>query len=311
MTDVILVSGGAAVSPFTTPDSAARSGLAAGNSLTALREHLLGEGRRVFTAPARIGAGSVTEDTGWQGFGDVPLVLPPELTINAVGGIDDAGTALHGFLDYLASEHGVTDAVLVGHSMGGLFSRAAIARGREHGSAVALHGLVTIGTPWTGSLLGDHATGALSLADAHGDPVTERILQESGRYAQENSQGAAEQVSIGYLAGPDGWNARQAHVLDGIPVTALAGDHLAAHDEPDALWPHDGLVSRRSATAVDVPADVLPHAERAVFPDVHSIFFADLLALPWERALTWDPDVLAAVAAAVPARGLRRAAFDG
>ena len=37
MTDVVLVSGGAAVTPFTTPELSARSGLAAGNSLTGLR----------------------------------------------------------------------------------------------------------------------------------------------------------------------------------------------------------------------------------------------------------------------------------
>ncbi|MFW8745177.1 esterase/lipase family protein [Mesorhizobium japonicum] len=299
MTDVVLVSGGAAVTPFTTPDRAARSGLAAGNTMTALRTHLLAEGHRVFTAPARIGAGVVTEDTGWQGFGEVDAPLPAELTINAVGTLDDAGTSLHAFLQHLAEQYGVTEAVLVAHSMGGLFSRAAIGRGVREGTAVSIRGLVTLGTPWTGSLLGDHLAGSITTADAHGDEFTERVLSGSADFARENSQGAAEQVSADYLTGPDGWNARQAGLLEGIPVTVIAGDHFDAFDSPDRLWPHDGLVQQRSALAIDVPEEVMSAPERAVFPDVHSIFFADAVGLPWERGLTWDPDVAETVSAAI------------
>ena len=66
---VVLVSGGAAVTPFTTPDAAAASGLAAGNTMTALREHLLARGTTVFTAPARVGPGEVTNDPGWRSRG--------------------------------------------------------------------------------------------------------------------------------------------------------------------------------------------------------------------------------------------------
>ncbi|MFG6446058.1 lipase family alpha/beta hydrolase [Microbacterium sp. P07] len=304
MTDVVLVSGGAAVTPFTTPDVAADSGLAAGNSVTALRAHLLAQGVRVFTAPARIGAGTVTEDPGWQGFAGVPLVLPAELTINAVGTIDRAGEALAAFMDHLAERYDVSEAVLVGHSMGGLFSRAAIAR-LASSPSVSIRGLVTLGTPWTGSLLGDYLTGAITGADAHGDAFTSSVLTGSEKYASDNSQGAADEVSVTYLGGPEGWNSRHAGQLDSIPVTVIAGDHFAAHDQPTALWPHDGLVALRSASATDVPAAVLPTPQRLVLPDVHSIFFADAAGLPWERALTWDPDALAAVAAAVAASANR------
>ncbi|MFG6501750.1 lipase family alpha/beta hydrolase [Microbacterium sp. P05] len=300
MIDVVLVSGGAAVTPFTTPEEAARSGLAAGNSVTALRAHLLDEGFRVFTAPARMGPGTVIDDLGWQGFTDVPRVLPADLTINAVGDIDQAGATLAAFLGYLADQYGVTDAALVAHSMGGLFSRSAIRTLNASPSAtVAVRGLVTLGTPWTGALLGDYLTGAIGLGDAHGDPFTTGVLTESEQYARANSQGAADEVSVGYLGGAEGWNSRQAGVLDAIPVTVIAGDHFRAFDEPAALWPHDGLVALRSASAHDVPAAALPNAELLVVPDVHSIFFADAAGLPWERALTWDPEVLAAVAASV------------
>jgi len=55
-------------------------------------------------------------------------------------------------------------------------------------------------------------------------------------------------------------------------------------------------VALRSARADDVPVDVLPRVVRRSFEDdVHSIFFADAFDLPWERALTWDPEVFSVV----------------
>lgn len=288
---VVLVSGGAAVTPYTDPQHAAASGLTAGNTMTALRAHLLDRGIRVFTAPARIGPGEVREDAGWQGFSDVPVVLPAEVTINAVGRVDDAGIALAGFLRCLSAESGVESIDLVGHSMGGLFSRAAI---RELGGDDPRIGrLVTLGTPWDGSVLGDLLDDELSEDDAHGDPATLQIFAEARPYADANSQGAADEVSRRFLRG---WNDAQAGVLDGIPVTAIGAGYFAAATAPVQLWPHDGLVSMTSGRADEVPAAVLPHVERHSFPDhVHSIFFAEAFGLPWERALTWDPAVFAVV----------------
>lgn len=288
---VVLVSGGAAVSPYTDPDHAAGRGLAAGNTLTALRRHLLDRGRRVYTAPARLGVGEVRADAGWQGFDDVPVVLPAEMTINSVGTIDDAGVALAAFLRRLAAEHAVTSVDLVGHSMGGLFARAAI---RELGDEdPRAERLITLGTPWDGAVLGDAVAGEITDADAHGDPSTMTILSQARAYAAANSEGAAEQVSHRYLRE---WNRAQTGVLDGIPVTAVGAGYFAAAVEPARLWPHDGLVSLRSGRADDIPAEVLSEARRHAFPDdVHSIFFADAFGLPWERALTWDPAVFAVV----------------
>ncbi|WP_150957894.1 lipase family alpha/beta hydrolase [Microbacterium testaceum] len=295
MTDaVVLVSGGAAVTPFTDTDRGARSGLAAGNTLTALREHYRAAGLPVFTAPARIGAGIVEADAGWQGFGDVPVVLPAELTINAVGGVDDAGVALAAFLRWLSAEYDVTRLDLVAHSMGGLFSRAAI---RElAGAGPRVDRLVTLGTPWDGAVLGDAVAGDITDADAHGDPATTTILDQARAYAAANSQGAAEQVSRRFLRA---WNDAQEGVLDDVAVTAIGAGFFAAATEPIQLWPHDGLVSLRSGRADDVPAAVVPRIDRRSFPDhVHSIFFADAFGLPWERALTWDPRVFDVVDAA-------------
>ncbi|KEP74854.1 alpha/beta hydrolase [Microbacterium sp. SUBG005] len=292
---VVLVSGGAAVTPFTDPERAAATGLAAGNTMTAVRAHLLGRGIRTFTAPARIGAGEVREDAGWQGFDDVPVVLPAEVTINAVGRVDDAGVALAAFLRWLSAERGLESIDLVGHSMGGLFSRAAI---RElGGGGPHVERLVTLGTPWDGSVLGDLLDDEITEDDAHGDPATLQIFAEARPYADANSQGAAAEVSRRFLRG---WNDEQAGVLDGIPVTAIGAGFFAAADEPRQLWPHDGLVSLASGRADEVPATVLPIVERHSFPDhVHSIFFAEGFGLPWERALTWDPAVFAVVDAAL------------
>ena len=83
-------------------------------------------------------------------------------------------------------------------------------------------------------------------------------------------------------------------------MTAVGAGYFAAADEPRRLWPHDGLVPMASGRADEVPAAVLPEVERHSFPDhVHSIFFADAFGLPWERALTWDPEVFAVVDAAL------------
>jgi len=291
---VVLVSGGAAVTPFTDTDRGAGSGLAAGNTLTALREHYRSAGRAVFTAPARIGAGAVEADAGWQGFGDVPVVLPAELTINAVGTVDDAGVALSAFLRWIGAEYGVSRVDLVAHSMGGLFSRAAI---RElAGAGPRVDRLVTLGTPWDGAVLGDAVAGDITDGDAHGDPATTTILDQARAYAAANSQGAAEQVSRRFLRA---WNDAQAGVLDNVAVTAIGAGYFAAATEPEQLWPHDGLVSLRSGRADDVPPAVVPRIDRHSFPDhVHSIFFADGFGLPWERALTWDPRVFEVVDAA-------------
>jgi len=44
---------------------------------------------------------------------------------------------------------------------------------------------------------------------------------------------------------------------------------------------------------------VLPRRVTNTFPDAHSVFFCNLLGIPRERALTWDPDVLDVVIGAI------------
>lgn len=291
MRAVVLVSGGAAITPFTTPEHAAGVGMAAGNTMTALRSHFLDSGRIVYSAPAQVGKGVADVDAGWQGFSEVPIVLPEALTVNAVGDIDQAGAALSSFLEWLMAEHGVGEIDLVVHSMGGLFSRAAIGHAHRDGKPLPVRRLVTLGTPWTGALLGDHHAGDTPLSAANGDPITETIMRESDAFASSTSQGAAEEVTARYLGGENGWNARQGDALAGIPVTLIGGSYFNAFDQPRTVWPHDGLVQLDSALARNVPPEVLPDRREYEFPDVHSIFVADQIGIDWTRALTWNPKV--------------------
>ena len=75
---------------------------------------------------------------------------------------------------------------------------------------------------------------------------------------------------------------RQAGVLDGIPVTLIGGDHFTL----EGVCPRYGRTMASSRSAVrwrKALAQSAATATRLTFPNVHSIFFADALGLPWER----------------------------
>ena len=175
---VVIVSGGAAVSPFTTPDVIAQQGMAAGSTATFLRKGLLDAGFTVFTSPASIGGGPALEDTEFSGFSDPAITLPAELTVNCVGPIDDAGQRLANFLEYVNETFGTTTFDLIGHSMGGLFSRASIHELTRRNSSLTVRSLATIGTPWQGSFAGDYSSGDVSIELADGDAVFKALASE-------------------------------------------------------------------------------------------------------------------------------------
>jgi pimeloyl-ACP methyl ester carboxylesterase len=120
---VVLVSGGAIRTPFTTPTQACKDGdgfLAAGNTYTALRKYLLDKGKRVFTAPAMDNWGIVKDpprDTVGP-FTDCPTQLPESMTIMSTGDWNAGGERLVRFLGHLHTQFGITDVDLVGHSNG-------------------------------------------------------------------------------------------------------------------------------------------------------------------------------------------------
>ncbi len=227
---VVIVSGGDAISPFTTPTDGCAAGQAAGSTDTALRAALLGAGIPVFTSPANAGPGPASEDPGFAGFADPPAVLPEEMTVNAVGPIDEAGGCLATFLAWLSREHRVMSVDIVAHSMGGLFSRAAIRELAADSALPIVRRLVTIGTPWQGGFGADYAAGLLPLDAAAGDAGTEQIMTEFAELARASSTGASEQITHPFLCSPGGWNDQQAGVLDDIPVTLIAGDYFRHED---------------------------------------------------------------------------------
>ncbi len=300
---IVIVSGGDATSPFTTPSAACASGLAAGNTDTALRQYLLDQGHRVYTSPAMAGRGPVVDQDGFGAFGDCPITLPENMTVNSTGSIDTAGEHLARFFDHLHTAYGVDDIDIVGHSMGGLYSRAAIRVLQGLGSPIRIRSLTTIGTPWQGSYLSDYANGIIPRSDCLGDAFCEAAMDGMKTEVERLMAGSGREVNQAYLMGPDGWNEYQAGVLDQIPVTLIGGNRFTAPTgsaTPNpAVWPNDGLVATSSALATDISDRVLPHRRCLTFDDTHSIFVSNLAGLPWETGMTWDPRVLDAVRDAI------------
>lgn len=289
----VIVSGGDAVSPFTTPDEACHTGLAAGNTNTALREALLAAGVPVYTAPAMNGRGPVEEPDpdSFGSFGGSPFRLPAHMTIVSTGDIDNAGEHLARFVDYLHTTYGVTAVDWIGHSNGGLFARAATRVLQETGSPVAVRSLVTLGTPWMGGNPLRIMAGEVDESECQGQASCLAFVKaiESGR---DRFLGLELQDTYRYLMGEKGWNQAQAGVLDDIPTLMVGGTALDAEDGDPEFWPNDGLVSEYSALAKGVGDDVVPIRHTASFPLLHSIFLAEMLGEDWQQGMTWNTDVL-------------------
>ena len=290
---VVVVSGGNAVSPFTTPDQACATGLAAGNTDTAIREYLLGKGYTVYTSPAMAGRGQVADQQGFGAFGVCPVTLPENMTVNSTGSIDTAGEHLARFINWLHDEKGVTEVDFVAHSMGGLYSRAAIRVLATTNSSVKIRSLTTIGTPWQGSYLSDYANDLIPITECKGDKFCEAGMKDFKPVVLELMSGSGREVNKAFLMGRNGWNEFQSGVLDEIPVVLIAGKRFTLPGPANpAVWPNDGLVAEESALAKSVGDPVLPHRRCYTFDDTHSIFVSDQAGLEWKTALTWDPAVL-------------------
>jgi len=297
---VVIVSGGAATSPFTTGDQACATGLAAGNTDTAIRDYLLKQGYTVFTSPAMAGRGQVVDQTGFGSFGVCPITLPENMTVNSTGSIDTAGEHLARFLTYLHTDKGVGDIDLVAHSMGGLYSRSAIRVLTTTNSPVHVRSLTTIGTPWQGTYAADYANDNLQLADCGGDQFCENAMKSFKAEVLRLVSGSGREVNQAYLMGKDGWNQAQSGVLDRIPVALIGGKKFIGPGPANpAVWPNDGLVALRSALATDITDPVLPHRRCYTFDDTHSIFLSNAAGLDWKTALTWDPQVFDVVHTAI------------
>ncbi len=294
---VVIMSGGDAASPFTTPAAACRTGLAAGNTDTALREHLLAHGHQVFTAPAHNGRGEVQDPDpdSFGSFGGQPEVLPEQFTVNSDGDIDLAGEHLARFVRLLNERYEIDQVDFVAHSNGGLFARSAIRMMRLLDVPVRTRTLVTLGTPWMGTFPLRWAFGELSDEVLMGQEFATSFAHAFRERVGEGDLGLAQENTYHYLVGPGRWNDFQTGVLDDIPVHLIGGTWFTADEGDPELWPNDGLVSRHSALAEGLPMSVAPRQSTQSFPVTHSIFVADVIKQPWETGMTWNPDVLASV----------------
>lgn len=282
----VIVSGGGSISPFTTPEAACAVGLAAGNTDTALRAALLDAGTPTFTAPVTVGDGQAIADPGWSGFAEPPAVLPADMTIDSVGDVEESAACLARFLGHLHEEYGVSEVDIVAHSLGGIISRSAHMQMRLPGGApVRIISIASIGTPWLGSFVRHH--------DLESMPMPEPAASFAYSLMGHIRQGGR---LVAQAAAPPLWAAGKEHGLDGLVLTRIAGTYFTGTREP---YPHDGMASRTSAFAVDADPVVFPPAFCHEVPDVHSISFARVMELPWERSITWDPQVMDLVVRAI------------
>lgn len=208
---VVIVSGGDAVSPFTTPSEACTTGLAAGNTDTALRTALLADGQEVYTAPAMNARSAVVEPdpAAFGAFGGCPAPLPAHMTILSNGDIDNGGEHLAHFVAYLHERYGVTEIDWVGHSNGGLWARAATRILQETRSPVSVRSLTTVGTPWEGAVPFRIVYGELPESACRDNQVCLNLVAAMRQEVAYNDLGLGRQQLASYLLGDQGWNAAQ------------------------------------------------------------------------------------------------------
>ena len=281
----VIVSGGGSTSPFTTTEAACAAGLAAGNTDTALRAALLDAGIATFTAPVTVGGGEAFADPGWSGFAEPPAVLPADMTIDSVGDVEESAACLAQFLGHLHEEYGVRDVDIVAHSLGGVIARSAHMQMRSVGGSARIISLTSIGTPWLGSFVRHY--------DRESMPMPEPAASFAYSLMGHMRQGGR---LVAQAAAPPLWSTGKEHGLDGLVLTRIAGTYFTGDGEP---YPHDGMASRTSVFAMDADPVVFPPASCHEVPDVHSISFARVMDLDWERSITWDPRVMELVIDAI------------
>lgn len=282
---IVIVSGGAAISPFTTPKSACKAGFAAGITDTQIRAYFLKKGYQVFTSPAAGGRGKVAEDPGPNGFSKCPKALPAYMTVNANGPIELAGVSLSYFIGHLHRKYGIRQVDFISHSMGGLYSRSAIHYLQVTGSPVKVRSLNTLGTPWGGTIFADSPDPTNPKAACDGFAVCLALLDVFGADAPD----ILTETKASYLAQ---LNKDNAGVLRKIPVTMIAGDYFQKAGGTPRVWPNDGIVTPEAALAGAVPDSVINHRLCHTLPGgTHSIYISREVGLPDDTGITWNQQV--------------------
>lgn len=286
---VVIVSGGAAVSPFTTPTSACKKGWAAGSTDTFLRNYLLKKGHKVFTSPAYSGYGEVPkqgkDDIG--PYDDCPAALSDFMTVNSTGDIQLAGVRLANFVNYLQREYGVKEIDFVAHSMGGLYSRSAIKSLQMMQSPIKVRSLTTLATPWDGVPFANFT--CAEIKDDFCESIAKSFLENAPVIPVELKRENIEAL-----------NKYNANVLNNIPVTLIGADAFKKENGDSAIWPNDGIVNLSSMLAQDASNSGIKHRRCHIFKDgTHSIWISEHKKWSNDTAITWNDKVAAWVDQAI------------
>ena len=267
---VVLVSGITTTTPFTTPSAQCAGTDPRGETWSVDGAKFAAQGYRVFTAPVKYGAGAVQPDP--PTFSNCPAQLPASMTINSRGDIYADAAALASFIAYLHTQYGVRTIRIVAHSYGGLWTRGAMRLASAVFPGVTVQSITTLGTPHLGSFMADIAE---SIDPGFcGQDTACKVLAYLVIAAKDATfEPALSQVTAVSLSQ---WNPGQGASLDGIPVSAIAGDAVSLPGITNPyVSPNDVLVGLRSAQAAGLKGPgVIPRLSCfAPFPDVHSLTF--------------------------------------
>lgn len=293
---VVLVSGTASTTPFTTPKETCRTGFSAGNTWAFVRDNLTKRGYSVFTAPVSVGGTKVKDaKSEYDGpFGECPAQLPAKMTANSIGSVDRSGSSLARFLNHLNRKYGVTDVDMVGHSLGGFIARAGIREARLNNVNVTFRSFATLGSPWDGTYAANPTNPADPLSACHGFQV---CLDFVGPL--NTVPGIDMLIAMLNPKNTAVWNSGQGGFLNGIPVTLFSGTYFTQTGGSSAMWPNDGIAQKSSALAEGVSDTVLPHRRCYISKLTHSLSISRSVGLPDDTALTWNADIAAQLAKSI------------
>ena len=280
---VVLVSGFTTSTPFTTPDpSCVGAEGSSWSSPDGVGSALKDSGHDVFTAPTTSSAGGLPAPC----LGESSAAPGPTETIDSDGEADNNGRALALFLKFLGKQYGVERVQLVGHSDGGLWSRAAITRSNKFSSFLDVRSLTTLGTPHTGSWFADVVSTITELRCSNLDAALKtdckQLLGGASTGLTETLGGAAgRELTSNFL---NTWNVRQR--IAGCPAAGVAGTAIQTTTIDGQFaglstyfTPFDGVVGEASALArsaqdandFKIPGPGIPNwTEGGTFDVVHS-----------------------------------------
>ncbi len=302
---VVLVGGFNSSSPFSTPACATTDRGPTWGEATGPAAALSGAGLAVFTMPiANAGVPVAASCLGGQSTPDIPS--DGSTVIDSNGALADNQAALVAFLGFLQTSYGITTVSLVGHSDGGLWSRAAISALRAGSSPVTVTSLTTIGTPHTGSFGADIAVdlqadgGSCSDLSGVERVVCTAIYAGIETTIDELGQTVIEELSSSWLSQ---WNPT---TTIGCPVTTLGGNHVGWDLGVGTYYTaNDGIVGQASALN---QGTWLPFVDAAPFtpvgppngaPQLYDVVHSESLSFLSANTELNTPAVAAAVAAAV------------